>query len=256
MPRDTGGCARPSSGRRSPRLDMPPPLPPLLRTPEPVRLGVWSLLRLLASIVRLRLRVPQRDIRKYRTGLTLSGAEVLSALSSGQYPTYNKYSAREYSTEAAGPLLAANEVWNGDTYYIQHGIDTLNVPVEGSPLCMYLMSQSMLMRILIYTLSHFCSVRSVSTWVNGHTVAITKTHFDSQHNLILVLSGSCSFSTKPYDALHVELNERSSTRTPLNSHGWSQHVAGAGEALLQPAKLWHFVRSTSHCVKVAIFFDV
>ena len=101
------------------------------------------------------------------------------------------------------------------------------------------------------------AIQTASVWINGLGAAVTETHFDSDHNLVIILHGSCTFHTAPRGAFAPGgpgCRENESTNTPYNSPFFTARRMSAGMMALQPSEMWHYVESSPHCIKLAIFF--
>ena len=118
------------------------------------------------------------------------------------------------------------------------------------------MEQHPLLRLVIKVLGSVFTIQTASVWINGFGPAVTKTHFDSDHNLIFVLHGSCTFYTAARSSFAPDGGrEHESTNTPDNSPFFKANHMTAGQCALQPAYMWHYVESSQHCVKIALFFN-
>jgi hypothetical protein len=196
--------------------------------------------------------------RVFRGGARVSASQLLSIPEwvDKAFTCVNKHVQREYRVRNAGDMKTIADVWNSDRYYLQAGVNA-DTRIEGNPLLKTLMAQHKIIRIAVWILQTMFTVQTASVWINGKGSAVTETHFDSDHNLVIILHGSCVFYTAPRGAFAPGgpgCRENESTNTPTNSPFFMKRPMTAGMMALQPADMWHYVESSPHCVKLAIFF--
>ena len=196
--------------------------------------------------------------RVFRGGARVSASQLLSIPEwvDKAFTCVNKHVQREYRVRNAGDMKTIADVWNSDRYYLQAGVNA-DTRIEGNPLLKTLMAQHKIIRIAVWILQTMFTVQTASVWINGKGSAVTETHFDSDHNLVIILHGSCVFYTAPRGAFAPGgpgCRENESTNTPRNSPFFTKRPMSAGIMALQPADMWHYVESSPHCVKLAIFF--
>ena len=165
----------------------------------------------------------------------------------------NKHTTRQYGVHNAGDRVRVSEAWEGDRYYIQHGVNT-RISMMSNPL-LSVVGGDRALRLVLFVLRSLFTVDTASMWINGAGEAVTPCHYDSDHNLVFVMHGSCTFFTAPSDAFTSNIRENESTNSPRNSRFFTPHTVNAGQAAIQPAGMWHHVESSAHCVKVGIFFS-
>jgi hypothetical protein len=123
------------------------------------------------------------------------------------------------------------------------------------------------------------SIQNINFWYTNEA-AITNTHYDSHHNLLLVLCGTKTVELMPPDAIQpsafysthanhpailqpnvrfLEGTERNrvlrETKDAVVRNTMVASVS-AGEALYIPAGWWHRVESSSQCMALNVWFDV
>ena len=221
----------------------------------PAALGVMSAVTLLLRLVALFFVKPGR-FRVFSTGVHVSASQLLSLPDwiGKKFVTVNKHVLRQYGTHSGGDEKTFPEVWSEDRYYIQEGVN-VELGVEANPLLGMLMEQHTVLRLAVCVLQTLFTVHTASVWINGKGEAATETHFDSDHNLVLVLHGSCIFHTAPRSSFGPDISDNMSTNTPRNSPFFTPHLITAGQAAIQPGYMWHYVQSSAHCVKIALFFS-
>ena len=189
-----------------------------------------------------------------------------------KFPCVNTHLQRNYGTRNGGVERTISEVWNNDAFYIQSGGLSLrgqqlhrqqlhvdaDTGVEANPLLTMLMSQHRWLRMVVGILQTSFTIQTVSVWINGKVPAVTESHFDGDHNLVIILHGSCVFWTAPRNAFEpgdTGCRENESSNTPYNGSYFTKRCMSAGMMALQPSGMWHYVESSEHCVKLAIFFS-
>jgi hypothetical protein len=239
---------------RSPLRKRPPPSKD---APPPAELSVLDSIRLVLCLVAMTI-VRLGTFRIFRGGARVTASDLLTIpdWKGKTFTTINKQILREYRTRNAGDSKTIAECWGCDRYYIQAGVKS-DTPVEASPLLAMLMARHWILRITVFVLQTFFTIQTVSLWVNGHGPATTETHFDSDHNLVIVLHGACTFHTAPRSAFAPGgpgCRENESTNSPRNSDLFTARPMIAGMMAIQPGHMWHYVESSPHSVKLAIFF--
>ena len=236
---------------RSPPRKRPPPS----EEAPPVDFSIADAIHLVLSLIAMAF-VRFGGFRTFRSGARVSASQLLSIPQYKKFPCVNKHVQREYRVRIAGEKKTIAQVWNNDHYYIQAGVNT-DMGVEGNPLLAMLMAQHRILRIAVWILQTMFTIQTVSVWINGKCSAVTETHYDSDHNLVIILHGLCVFHTAPRGAFAPGgpgCRENESTNTPSNSPFFTKRPMSAGMMALQPAGMWHYVESSPHCVKLAIFF--
>ena len=221
----------------------------------PAALGVMSAVTLLLRLVALFFVKPGR-FRVFSTGVHVSASQLLSLPDwiGKKFVTVNKHVLRQYGTHSGGDEKTIPEVWSDDRYYIQSGVN-VDLGVEANPLLGILMDRHAVLRFAVLILQTLFTIQTASVWINGKGHAVTETHFDSDNNLVLVLHGSCIFHTAPRSSFVPDVRDSMSTNTPHNSEFFTSHRMTAGQAAIQPGYMWHYVQSSAHCVKIALFFS-
>eukprot|EP00966_Prymnesium_polylepis_P221468 5123037-Prymnesium_polylepis.2 len=238
---------------RSPPRERPPPS----EEAPPVELSIADAIHLVLSLTTMAF-VRLGAFRTFRGGARVSASRLLTIKGwvGKTFPCVNKHVQREYRVRNAGDEKTIPQVWNSDRYYIQAGVNA-DTGVGANPLLATLMADHRILRIAVWILQAMFTVQTVSVWINGQGPAVTETHFDSDHNLVIILHGSCVFYTAPRSAFAPGgpgCRENESTNTPHNSPFFTKRPMSAGMMALQPADVWHYVESSPHCVKLAIFF--
>ena len=229
--------------------------PPLSEEEAPAQFHLSSAVHLIVRLIGIALA---SSFRVFSIGARVSAAQLLSLPEwvGERFTTVNKATLSMYGVRNAGDEKRIDEVWTSDRYYIQAGVK-VDAGADANPLLSLVMGRYPLVRLLVRLLRSVFAIQTVSVWINGQGAAVTETHFDTDHNLILVLHGSCIFHTAPRGALAPGgpgCRENESTNTPYNSRCFTAHRMTAGMVALQPAHLWHYVESSPRCVKLAIFF--
>lgn len=221
----------------------------------PAALGVMSAVTLLLRLVALFFVKPGR-FRVFSTGVHVSASQLLSLSQwiGKKFVTVNKHVLRQYGTHSDGDEKSIPEVWSEDRYYIQAGVN-VELGVEANPLLGMLMDRHAVLRFAVCILQTLVTVHTASVWINGKGGAVTETHSDSDHNLVLVLHGSCVFHTAPRSSFGPDIRDNMSTNTPRNSEFFTPHRMTSGQVAIQPGYMWHYVESSPHCVKIALFFS-
>lgn len=198
------------------------------------------------------------SFRIFRGGARVTASQLftIDGWTGKMFPTANKHIQRTYCTRSAGDNKSIRQVWNSDRYYIQAGVKS-DISVGDSPLLAMMMTQHRTLDIAVRILQAMFTVQTVSVWINGKGEAVTQTHFDSDHNLVIILHGTCVFYTAPREAFQpggsgCRMNE--SSNTPYSTNFFTKRPMCAGMMAMQPANMWHYVESSEHCVKLAIFF--
>eukprot|EP00966_Prymnesium_polylepis_P054789 1266275-Prymnesium_polylepis.1 len=161
---------------RSPPRKRPPPS---MEAP-PAELSLADAVRLVACLLAMAF-VRLGGFRVFRGGARVTASQLLSIPEwvDKTFPCVNKHVQREYRVRNAGDMMTIRQVWNSDRYYLQAGVNA-DTRIEANPLLKTLMT--------------------ASVWINGKGSAVTQTHFDSDHNLVIILHGSCVFYTAPRGA--------------------------------------------------------
>jgi hypothetical protein len=111
-----------------------------------------------------------------------------------------------------------------------------------------------LYRIAVCILQTLFTIQT-SVWINGQGEAVTETHFDSGHNLVLILHGWCIFHTAPRGSFEPNIRDNMLTNTPCSWPFSTAHRMMVGQFAIQPGHMWPFVESSPHCVKIGLFFS-
>eukprot|EP00966_Prymnesium_polylepis_P139259 3217542-Prymnesium_polylepis.1 len=198
------------------------------------------------------------SFRIFHGGARVSASQLLSIPEwvGKTFPCVNKHVQRQYCTRSAGDSKTISDVWNSDRYYLQAGVNA-DTGIKANPLLTTLMAQHKIIRIAVRILQTMFTVQTASVWINGMGSAVTETHYDSDNNLVIILHGTCTFHTAPRTAFSpggAGCRPNESNNTPINSDFFTAHSMNAGMMALQSADMWHYVESSGHCVKVAIFF--
>jgi hypothetical protein len=238
---------------RSPPRKRPPPS----GEAPPAELSLTDAVRLVVCLVAMAF-VRLSSFRIFHGGARVSASQLLSIPEwvGKTFPCVNKHVQREYRVRNAGDMMTVRQVWNSDRYYLQAGVNA-DTGIEANQLLTTLMAQHKIIRIAVWVLQMFFTIETVSVWINGRGLATTETHYDSDHNLVIVLHGLCVFYTAPRRAFSPGgegCRPNESNNSPLNSDFFTAHSMSTGTMALQPADMWHYVESSGHCVKVAIFF--
>lgn len=217
---------------------------------------------IIASVMRR-----QRRFCTARLGVVFSPADLMSTpgIADRRFVTSSKACRRDYGTRLDGDRMKLSQVLESDRYYVE---DT--VIVDGSACSMPLILDEVMKkhdaaRQLVMVLQRCFVVDRVTVFINGASENVTATHFDTEHNVIMVLWGSCVFYTAPHHEIEPDeagsgwrlgMRENESSKAP-NGEGaecFAKHSMNAGGVAVQPGGMWHHVWSSPWCVKVAIFF--
>jgi hypothetical protein len=219
----------------------------------------WHTVLLLFTLLTLKLRpsaVIRRGLRIFNTGAGITPKAILSMpeWNGKKFPTHNKYLSRTYKTTVDGDMKTIAEVFESDKYYLQFGVKNDLSPAHNPVLAEVLRERTCK---VVFTLLHLLfHIKSVSIWINGQGSAHTRTHFDSEHNLVFVLHGSTDFWTACRDAFEPDAGDFNySAHNHVNSQSFEKSSIVASQVALQPSEIWHEVFSSARCIKLAVFFD-